>query len=206
MLLSTDGLQRPGDREQVREPGHGDAQVVPRPGGPLRCQRNPVPAPDVDGGQRAGHRVEAGREHDGVELVLGRGRAEAGRRELDQRRLAQVDQVHVGPVERLVVAGVQAHPLGADRERARAQRLGHLGVVDDRADLVPDELGGGLVGGRVDQDVDVGADQRGQLTPVPGRLVPAGALLRRRGEPRIRSAPGRGCPRRDVRCASRQSR
>ena len=193
MLLSTDGLPRPGDREQVGEPGHRDAEVRPRPGGPLRGERYPVPVPDVDRGQRTGHRVEAGREDDGVELVLGRRRAEPGLGELGQRRLAQVDQVHVRPVERLVVAGVEARPLGAERERARRQRLGHLRVVHDRADLGPDELGRGLVGRRVDQDVDVGADQRDQIALVPASLVPGGALVRRTPRARARSPPAPGC-------------
>ena len=61
----------------------------------------------------------------------------------DRRRsgLAQVDEADVGPVVGLVVAGVEAGPLGAEVVVGRAERLGDLGVVDDRADLVADEAG-----------------------------------------------------------------
>ena len=60
--------------------------------------------------------------------------------------LAQVDEPDVGQVERLVVAGVEARPLGAERVVLRAQRLGRLGVLDDRADLVAQDLGDDVVG------------------------------------------------------------
>ena len=63
---------------------------------------------------------------------------------------AQVDEADVRQVEGLVVVGVEARSLGAERVVGRAQRLGGLRVVDDRADLVADELGDGLVGLVVD--------------------------------------------------------
>ena len=70
MLLSTDGLPGPVIDEQVREAGEAEAEVGARAVGPLVAQRDAVAAADVDREQRAGHRVEAGGEHDRVDLVL----------------------------------------------------------------------------------------------------------------------------------------
>ncbi len=78
------------------------------------AQRLAVASPDVDRQQGAGHRVEAGGEDDGVELVVDTASAQTRGRDLVDRRIAHVDQVHVGPVERGVVAGVDAHALAAD--------------------------------------------------------------------------------------------
>ena len=94
--------------------------------------------------QRAGHRVESGREHDAVELELAVADAQAVRRDLVDRCLAHVDQLDVVAVERLEVAGVDAQALAAD-DRLRRQALGDLGVLHDLADLVAHELGGGVV-------------------------------------------------------------
>ena len=44
--------------------------------------------------------------------------------------VAHVDEAHVGAVEGLVVAGVDAEPLAAD-ELVGGEALGDLGVVDD---------------------------------------------------------------------------
>src|SRR5215207_6975028 len=61
----------PGNGEEVRKAGDGDAEVGARPLGPLLPQRAASPAADVDVEQGPGHRVEAGGEDDAVELVLG---------------------------------------------------------------------------------------------------------------------------------------
>ena len=130
----------PGDHEQVREPRRHQAEVGDRPVGPLLLQRQTVAAGDVDADDRAGHRVEAGGEHDRVELEGLAGRVDAGLGDRRDRVLAQVDQANVGEVVGLVVVGVETGPLGADVVVGRAQRLGDLGVVHDRADLVVDEV------------------------------------------------------------------
>ena len=65
------------------------------------------------------------------------------------RILVQVDEPDVRQVVGLVVVGVEARALGAERVVRRAQRLGGLGVLHDRADLVADELGQRVVGGLV---------------------------------------------------------
>ena len=69
MFVSTDGLPGPGDDEQVREAGDAEAEVGARTGLPRVREGAPVAAADVDPQQRAGHRVEAGGEHDRVELA-----------------------------------------------------------------------------------------------------------------------------------------
>ena len=107
------------------------------PVGPLVAQREAAAAADVDREQRAGHRVEAGGEHDRVELVLAR-RRRAGRSAVIasigvSRRSTSVD---VGAVERLEVAGVDADALAcrADGRRAAAARR-RPGRVTRLADL-----------------------------------------------------------------------
>ena len=61
---------RPGDGEHVRETCDHQAQQIARAILPGRFRRQTVTADDVNGQQRAGHRVIAGREHDGVERVF----------------------------------------------------------------------------------------------------------------------------------------
>ena len=68
MFVSTDGLPGPGDGEQVGEAGDGDAEVRRGCLGPLVAEAAAVAAAHVDPRQRTGHRVEAGRVDDGVEL------------------------------------------------------------------------------------------------------------------------------------------
>ena len=58
-----------GDEEQVRETGHRQPEIGLRPLGPGLAEVRAARALDVDGEQRAGHGVEPGREHDGVDLV-----------------------------------------------------------------------------------------------------------------------------------------
>ena len=60
---------RAGDREQVREAGGGQAEVGAGPGRPRVAQRTPSRPRDVGREQGAGHGVEAGGEHERVELV-----------------------------------------------------------------------------------------------------------------------------------------
>ena len=58
---------RAGDREQVREAGDLQAEIVARPGLPYILQGDAVASADVDAQQRAGHGVEAGGEDDDVD-------------------------------------------------------------------------------------------------------------------------------------------
>ena len=119
---------------------------------------------------RPRHRVEAGREHDGVELVLAICGANSGRRHRLDRARAQVDQLDVVAVERLVVVRVEAHPLGADGIGLAGQRQRDPGIVDDSAHLVAQELGERVVGALLDHEVVEAADDV-VAADRPARLV-----------------------------------
>ena len=70
MLVSTDGLPGPEIVKRFGNPTDAEPEIGARALGPRVAQRSAVAAADVDAQQRAGHRVEAGREHDAVELEL----------------------------------------------------------------------------------------------------------------------------------------
>ena len=113
----------------------------------------------------------------------------------------QVDESHVRQVERLEVAGVEAGPLGGEVVVGRAQQLGDLGVVDDRADLVVDEPAHRVVRLGVDAHVVVRL-QEGELAALPHLLVRLAPLLLRHGE-RTHVGWGTGTPIPEWRASSR---
>lgn len=63
------GTLRTVEEEQVREAGGRHAEISPGAFGPFGFEGLTVDAFDVDLGQAAGHGVEAGGEHEDVELV-----------------------------------------------------------------------------------------------------------------------------------------
>ena len=97
---------------------------------PLLAQAQPAAAGGIDAHERAGHRVEAGREDQQVELDhLAVGQPHAIRRDGLDRALVEVDERDVVAVERLEVAGVHAQPLGGERV-GRHELLGELRILD----------------------------------------------------------------------------
>ena len=166
-----------GEHEEVREPGGHQAQVSGRSGDPLLLERQAIPAGHVRPYQGAGHGVEAGGVHDGVETERFVRRLDAVLGDADDRFLAQVDEPDVRQVEGLEVAGVETRPLGTEVVATRAQRLGGLRVVHRRADLLPDHLGHDVVGGRVHALVGEDVEDAEQLALLPGRLEPLAADL-----------------------------
>ena len=124
MLVRTEGLPGPVIDEHVGEPGHLHAQVGHRTRLPFLLQVPAVSAADVDLEQRPGHGVKAGGEHDDVEVVVRGGGAQARRRDLGDRRLPQIHEGDVVPVESLEVVGVDRRALGAVRVVLGRQRLG----------------------------------------------------------------------------------
>ncbi len=117
------------DGEEVREPDGHQAEVRGRAVHPLLLQREAVATGDVDRDQRAGHRIEAGRVDDGVELErLTRG-VDPGLGDRRERILPEVDEPDVRQVVGLEVARVEARPLGAERVVLGAQRLRRRRVV-----------------------------------------------------------------------------
>src|ERR1700744_2069127 len=103
------------DREQIREAGDRQPKIGQRPlARPELAERYPVTAADVNTAERPRHRVESGGVDDDVEFVGISPGADAARRHLADRRLAQVDEFDVVPVERLVVALVDDRPLARE--------------------------------------------------------------------------------------------
>ena len=96
---------------------------------------------------------------------------------LIDRLLAQVDEPDVREVVGLEVAGVEARPLGTEVVVLRAERLGGLGILHDRADLLADHLGHDVVGSRVHALVGEDAEDAEQLALLPGRLEASPADL-----------------------------
>ncbi len=137
-----------------------------------------APAAQVDARDRARHRVEAGGEDQRVEREALCARLDAGRRDALERRLAQIDQPHVRPVVRGVVARVHAQPLAAHHV-VRRERLGQRRVRHELLDLAADELGRGLVGVPVEQQIRIAA-QEGEPAARPALLVLRLALFGRR--------------------------
>ncbi len=94
------------------------------------------------------------------------------------RRPGNVDQLHVRLVVGVEVAGIDAEPLAAE-DVVRAEQIGRRRILDDAADLLPREVGDGVVGLLVEQEVAVGAEE-GQAAARPELLVLPPALLGRR--------------------------
>ena len=77
----------------------------------------------------------------------------------------------------LEIAGIDAEPLAAEHV-VRTQQLGGRRILDDAADLVAREVGDGVVGGLLEQEIAEGAEE-GQAAALPGFLVQPLALVRR---------------------------
>ena len=106
-------------------------------------------------GERAGAEVEAGRPHDDVEL---RTPSAVSIPRSVMRTIGvslEVDERDVRVVERLVVAGDERRPLLGEAVVLRDQLLRGLGILDDAADLLGDELAPLRVRGGIEQQVGV---------------------------------------------------
>ena len=204
MFDSTDGLPGPVIMNRFGKPDDRQTEVGDGPVRPLSRSVRPSRPVMSTLTMRAGHRVEAGGEHDRVELQRLVGQVDAGRGDGLDRLPAKIDEAHVGSVERLVVAGVDAQPLRADGIRRRAQRLGRLRVVDDAADLVAHELGEQFVGRSVAEMVCVRAEDLHDPTVLPRLVVRGAALLVGDGRGADRRC-GSGTPACDHFAASRYS-
>ena len=172
------GAARTGDGEEVGKAHDRESEIGLRTLAPLVLEGHAAAPADVDLQQRACHGVEAGGQHQAIEGVVLPAHAEAGRCDALDRGLADVDQAHVGTVEGLPVAGVDAQPLAAD-DVLRRQDLRGLRILDDLADLGPHEVGRRLVGIVVQQQV---GERRHEAQPAvgPALLEQAAALGFRR--------------------------
>src|SRR5207247_10923892 len=97
------------------------------------------------------------------------------------RRSAEIDQRDVVAIERGVIVGVDAEPLGAERIALRRQGIGDGRVADDILALGAEELGGGVVGVLARQQI--GERRRGGgAAAVPALVVFALPLLGAHGQ------------------------
>jgi hypothetical protein len=147
------------------------------PSAHLLLQPPPADPGDVDADDRAGHRVEAGGVDDHVELEDRSGGLDPGLGDRVDRLRAQVDQPDVGQVEGLVVAGVQAGPLGAEVVVGGAERVRGPRVAHDRPDALAQQVGQDVVGRGVDPLVGEHAADRGQAALGQGGVEALPALL-----------------------------
>ena len=120
-LVKAEVLPGPAMLNRFGKAGDHQAQVVQRPGAPLVLDAQAAAAAQVQPHHRAGHGVEAGGQHQGVEFVAAAAGAQAAGVIALDRLPADVHQLHVRPVEGLVVAAVHAQPLAADGVRGRQQ-------------------------------------------------------------------------------------
>ena len=145
-----------------------------------------------------GDGVEAGGVDDDVEFVVAFAGAQACFGDPLDRRLADIDEVHVVPVIRLEIARLQRHPLHAEPVVLRDQLLGRHGILDALADPVGDvggELGvRRLVGKDLAEIAEPDAEAGLIVEPVPQRqpflarnlkeTAPVGLMLEAAGRAR----------------------
>src|SRR5882757_10323303 len=93
------------------------------------------------------------------------------------RIAAHVHQRDVVAIVGLVIVGIEAEPLGADRMVLGRQQLGGPLVLHDATDLVAHEFRGGVVGLLVHQQVGVGIEVADAAAFLPLGLVGPVALL-----------------------------
>ena len=133
------GTARTRDHEEIREARRAEPEVGNRAGRPLVAQGRPVPTTDVDRVERAGHRVEAGGEHDRVDLDLAAAAHDAAWRDPLDPGHAHVDELDVVAVVGLEVGRVGARPLASDAVVTRREQGRRLRVLHDLADLLAHE-------------------------------------------------------------------
>ena len=144
---------RAGRHQHVGEAVDHHAEEGRDGGAPLVGELLAADALDVDLVEGAGDGVEAGGIDDDVEVVVALGRAQARFGDAHERRLADVDQLDVGPVVGLEIARLHRHALHAEAVIARDQLLGDLGILDPPADALGDVLGELGVGLLVGEDL-----------------------------------------------------
>ena len=97
---------RADNREQVGKTGTLQAEIGPRPVGPLVLERPAAHPANIDLIKRPGDRIEARGIHDDIALILSVAGLDARGGNTFDRGLVQVNQNHVVPIIRLVVAAL----------------------------------------------------------------------------------------------------
>ena len=159
-----------GHHEKIRKACDLQAQIVARPRGPGVGQRATVGTADIHAQQAAGHRIEAGGEHDHVQWILGGSGADAVRRDALDRFGLEVDKRNVVTIEGLEVIGIDRRALGRIGMIDVRQLGGGHRVLHYRANLVAQEIGRGVVGLDARQQVLEGGAKL-QAAFVPGGFI-----------------------------------
>ena len=102
---------------------------------------------------------------------------QAGTSDLLDRRLGDVDKPYMRLVIGLIITGIDTQPFATEDIVGRQQGGGRR-ILDSLADLAPGELGDGVVGFLLEQQIPIGAKKR-QPAAAPGFLVLLLAFLRR---------------------------
>ena len=149
------------ERKEVRETSRlqaevGDGSVIP---GVL--QGDTTSASNVDAVQSARHAIEAGGVDKHVQVDLAAADLNSLRGDPFDRRLADVDQLHVGLVVDLVVVRFHRHATRSESVVLGDQLLSDCRVLDPFTDLVGHELGDVVVGDLVRQQVPVAGQPKG---------------------------------------------
>ena len=121
---------------------HHHAEKRRRAVAPFVEQLDAVDAGDVDVVERTSDGVEAGRIDDDVEIIVAGAGAQAGFRYPLDRRLADIDEMHVVAVVGLEIMGLQRHPLHPEAVIPRYQLFRGDGILDAATDAI------GNVGGK----------------------------------------------------------
>ena len=127
--------------------------------------------------------------------------ADAGRGDLLDRVLAQIDEGHVVAVEGLEVARVQHGTLASERVAARRERLGDIGILHRAPHHLTEQLDGHLVGLEIGRGVGPDAARAEPVLLERGFALLGGALedapfVGREGEDHGAGRSGRAAERR----------
>ena len=133
----------------------GHPKVGALPVGPVVGQFPASTAQDPHPRQGARADIEAGGQHDHIELVLHCSGGDPPLGDPHDRRRPGVDQLDVWQIERLVVTDLEGRPFAAVRMIRGAQELRHLWVDHSVAYPVPDVFGRSRVGCGVGHQVEV---------------------------------------------------
>ena len=127
---AADGRERHRGGEQVRVAVHREAHHRADVAAPVLGEAAPLAAADVDAGERARTRVEAGGQHDHVELGHGAvGQLDAVRGDAGDRVVAHADEVDVVAEVDLEVVALERYPVGAEAVVGGDEHVAQVRVV-----------------------------------------------------------------------------
>ncbi len=195
------GSLRSIEEKHIRKLGHGNTHGGARAVFPVVCNRAALGALDVELGQRTRHAVEASGQDDDVDFDMTFFGLQAGRCDLFDGALVDVDDADVGLVDDLVEALLEAGPFCAPRMRRDLGRKEFLllRVRDALEDLPSPEVVGLLVGLQVEQHVLVRCEPEHEPAVIDHEIVVEllaflGRVVERVALHKVVREPGEGVP------------